>query len=217
MRERHATNELDKIVGLASLAQPDRFPLYDPNQSFEDAWEVLVKVIGGMARAHLFLWYPEAGGHRYAWAPSWCQVMATDVPAADNCLEHGLKIDHDIDRNRNEFLAINFYILDECFVLGLGTSSPVLSSGSSVVRVGRIKRDGRNVGSSAEHEIVASHQVEISESVTYVLLFSERCNRFVVGKRDGGQIRKVCVLDFKTERSANYFRGIASRTDVDLI
>lgn len=86
MRQRHATNERDRISGLASLTQPDRLPIHDASQSDEDAWEVLVKAISGESRAHLFIWYPVAGNARYAWVPSWSQAMAEDVPPADDIL-----------------------------------------------------------------------------------------------------------------------------------
>lgn len=133
MRERHGTNELDRVSGLASVSWPERLPIYDPKQSNEDAWEILVKVISGYSRAHLFFWYPMAGKTWYSWLPSWSQVMAEDTPAADYDLEGLSKINY--NEAREEFCG-NFIVLDDCLVRGFDLSSLGVLSGSSVVRNG---------------------------------------------------------------------------------
>lgn len=216
MRKRHATNELDRISGLASVTQPERLPIYDVRLSNEDAWEVLVNAIDGKSRAHLFFWYPVAGNSRSSWAPSWSQIMAEDVPATDDRIEGYSEIN--LDLALGKFCSKDFRVLSFCSVLGLGSNSLRESSGGSVVRMGTVIAKGQDPETSQQHGICASHQISIDKTVRYTLLYSGWSTRFVLGvQNDAGEVQKLCVLEFVLETSIVQLESIASLESVVLI
>lgn len=216
VRERDTEYEVDRVTGLAGLSSAKCLPIFNLKHSSEDAWELLVQVINSQSRVHLFFWYPKAGDRENSWRPSWSQIMVEGVPAAESHLEYGLGIDY--DETRGVFQARSFHVHDNCSVLELDLTSLERSSGSSVVRVGRIIVEGRGIGSREVHEVEANHSVPINATGRYTCLFSDWGNRFVVGaKNSANEIQKVCVFDFKTLESANDIRRIACRRDVDLI
>ncbi|KAK0477769.1 hypothetical protein IW261DRAFT_1484026 [Armillaria novae-zelandiae] len=81
MRHRDSTMPLDKVAGLVYPLAPTFIPVYDPNQSPEDAWEVLMDVIDPSFRAELFFTYPAPGNGRKYWRPSWEQVLTNKIMA----------------------------------------------------------------------------------------------------------------------------------------
>lgn len=217
MRERHATNPRDRISGLASLARPKRLPVHDATQSIEDAWEVLIKVIGKRSRAHLFFWYPGAGNIRRSWAPSWSQIMAPHAPPAADCRIEGFS-EIDYDEGRGGFHGRNFRVLDLCLVLGLDSNSLRNSLGRSAARTGIVIVKDPDTEAWQQHEVSATHQIAIDEDIHYTLLFNEWSHRIVIGVRiDVGEFQKLCVLDFVSEQSTAEVKSIGSRQDVVLI
>lgn len=222
MRERHATNDIDRISGLASISGPESLPIYDANQSNEDAWEMLVKVIHGYYRAHLFFWYPVAGNIRHLWFPSWAQAMAEDVFASAGDLESDSKIQY--DETQKNFHG-NFIVLDDCLVYGLDFPSHGISPGTSAARTGSITWESRGIEGTRQHSVVAHHQVVIDEACHYTLLspasgtlFNPRGKRLVIGLRnDAGHFQKLCVLDFVVSESYNEVKRTGSREDVVLL
>lgn len=227
MRERHATKELDRVSGLASISFPQSLPIYDPKQSNEDAWEILVKVISGLSRAHLFFWYPMAGNTQYLWLPSWSQVMAGDTPAADRNLEAISMIYY--NEAQGGFCGM-FIVLDDCVVHGLALPSLGISSERSVVRNGSITLGSQDTEGPQQHSVMAYHQVMIDETIHYTLLSPANTDFsmiykdptigqcFVIGVRnDIGQYKKLCVLDFVTPETYSVIKRIGSYEIVVLI
>lgn len=212
MRERDAVNELDKILGLASLSAPERLPIYDaallkknPALVKEDTWEVLVKAIGGRSRAHLFFWYPVAGAI-YSWMPSWSQAMVEDVPAADDPVGALLQIDYDEKGGR--FIGKNFSILDDCRLRRDPSSTPVTPSVRITLKTG-------------DYPLTTTHEINIQEDIRYTLLVSERGNHLVVGRSEAGirdlKFRKLGALTFGGAELLNHAKQFARREDVVLI
>lgn len=226
MRKRHATKELDRISGLASVSDPQRLPIYDAKQSNEEAWDVLVKSIYEYRRAHIFFWYPVAGYSQYLWLPSWSQLMSGDNPAADRNLE-GLSEIH-YNEARDEFHG-NFIVWDDCLVTGLNFPSLGISSESSVVRNGSITFGSQATEGPQHDSVLAYHQIAIDEAIRYTLLLPanyrhlEHSNptdgkRFVIGVRNEvGHFQKLCVLDFLTGESYSVSKRIGSLEDIVLI
>lgn len=226
MCKRHATSELDRISGLASISSPRHHPIYDGKQSSEDAWEIYIKAIHQNHRAHLFFWCPVAGPPRHSWLPSWSQVMIGDTPAADGNLEGFSEIQYN---DAQEEFCGNFIVCNDCLVHGLDFPPPGISSGSSVVRTGSITLASHGAELPRQHSVVADHKAIIEETARYTLLFPAaeyyfkeyyfgKGNRFVVGVRnDARQFQKLCVLDFVAAESYSDVKRIGSREDVVLI
>lgn len=226
MRKRHAITELDRISGLASVSRPRRLPIYDPKQSSEDAWEILIKVNQSRSRAHLFLWYPVTGHARYSCFPSWSQVMMPDVPAADSMIEGHSTISY--DKARKEFHGEKFRIIDDCSVIGLDSPSLETSSWSSVFRTGSIDLGSQQTKTPQKYSVVARHQVIIGTNVCYTFIFPDlspdvgfdygESRRFVVGvKNDAGEFQKLCVLDIVSEEDISEVNSFGSVEGVVLI
>ncbi len=79
MRNRVSTKPLDRVAGLVYLLKLDFIPIYEAEQSPEDAWEILVDAMHPGNRAELLLYYPEPGNGRKGWRPSWQQAMMNNV------------------------------------------------------------------------------------------------------------------------------------------
>ncbi|SJL17027.1 uncharacterized protein ARMOST_20568 [Armillaria ostoyae] len=79
MQHRASTKPLDKVAGVVYLLQTDSIPIYDPDQSAADAWEVLMDAMEPMLRTLLLFYYPEFGKGKKCWQPSWEHVMTNRV------------------------------------------------------------------------------------------------------------------------------------------
>ncbi|KAK0230036.1 hypothetical protein IW262DRAFT_1425110 [Armillaria fumosa] len=79
MQNRVSTKPLDKVAGLVYLLKPEAIPIYDAEQSVEDAWEILMDVMRPDFRAQFLFYYPEPGNGRKRWRPSWEQVMRQKI------------------------------------------------------------------------------------------------------------------------------------------
>lgn len=212
MRNRHATSELDRISGLISLTEPEHLPIYDVNQSSEEAWVVFINAIDTRSRAHLFFWYPTAGNAGFSWVPSWSQVMAHEVPPASSTIEGRENIEY--DETRDIFYGRTLNVLHNCSVFGLDSNSIDDPSQRSVVRIGRIVTENQWW---QPHAVVARHHVIIDSTARYTLLLSYLDTRFVVGvRKENGWIQKLCILDFRRKPSWFEFDA-ALREDVVLI
>ncbi|KAK0499283.1 hypothetical protein EDD18DRAFT_848858, partial [Armillaria luteobubalina] len=79
MQNRVSTKPLDKVAGLAYPLRPFVIPIYDPKQSPEEAWEVLMDVMGFQYQTQLLFHYPEPGDGKKRWRPSWLQLMSQRI------------------------------------------------------------------------------------------------------------------------------------------
>ncbi|KAK0230071.1 hypothetical protein IW262DRAFT_1261438, partial [Armillaria fumosa] len=71
IQDRVSTKPLDKVAGLVYLLWMKSIPIYDAEQSEEDAWKVLVDAMRPGTRAELLFYYPEPGSTDKSWWPSW--------------------------------------------------------------------------------------------------------------------------------------------------
>ncbi|KAG5642790.1 hypothetical protein DXG03_002114 [Asterophora parasitica] len=200
MCKRVASNPLDKIAGLISLAHPDRIPIYDTELSLEDAWAECLKVMDRGTRGHLFSWYPVAGDSRpgLSWAPSWTQAMTPHVFAARPD-DKVFPTDIEYLYEEKQYVAI-VVTIDDSQVLGLASSIQMSSSVST--RTGRVVITNPKSGDSQQYEVIARHNVLMDEGSRYAFLFYnvDFIRVVVVGERnDMGHVRKLCVLEFHEE------------------
>ncbi|KAK0499354.1 hypothetical protein EDD18DRAFT_1349534 [Armillaria luteobubalina] len=79
MCNRVSTKPLDKVAGLVYPLDPDVIPIYNAKQSPEEAWEVLMDVMGSEYEAQLLFFYPEPGDGKKLWRPSWQQVTSDRI------------------------------------------------------------------------------------------------------------------------------------------
>ncbi len=79
MQNRVSAKPLDRVAGLVYLLQLDFIPIYEAEQSPEDAWEILVDAMKPENRTELLLYYPEPGNGNKCWRPSWQQAMMNNV------------------------------------------------------------------------------------------------------------------------------------------
>ncbi|PBK62362.1 hypothetical protein ARMSODRAFT_1008301 [Armillaria solidipes] len=75
MQTRVSTKPLDKVAGLTYSLYTTSIPIYDPEMSDVDAWEVLMDCMSPESRAEFFFYYPEPGNGNKYWRPSWQQIM----------------------------------------------------------------------------------------------------------------------------------------------
>lgn len=215
MRARHATSELDRISGLASLARPKRLPIYDSTQSNEEAWAILLAEISLSDRADIIFCYPEAGDAGCSWAPSWLQIEAGAVHLASATTgRRGLatksrirKISGTttmvyprIDQSHSGIHkcdGLHFLVAKECRVYGLDGEG-----GGWDPQTGRegFIEIGNDPWQSVR--VVAHHGALIDSTKRYTLVISALHKRLMVGlSEDGRRIQKVCVLDFQFHNS----------------
>ncbi|PBK58626.1 hypothetical protein ARMSODRAFT_856044, partial [Armillaria solidipes] len=76
MQERVAEKDVDKVAGLAFPLDAKAIPVYREQESLEDAWKTLVKVMDKLYRGEMFFLYPKPGAGHRKWRPAWKQVMS---------------------------------------------------------------------------------------------------------------------------------------------
>ncbi|PBK59485.1 hypothetical protein ARMSODRAFT_899206, partial [Armillaria solidipes] len=81
MRKRVSTNPVDKVAGLVHLFSSESIPIYDAEQSEEDAWAALVDTMHSLLQKDLLFVYPGPGNGLKRWRPSWKQVMTETLPS----------------------------------------------------------------------------------------------------------------------------------------
>ncbi|SJK99160.1 uncharacterized protein ARMOST_02448 [Armillaria ostoyae] len=189
MQRRKSTNPVDKVAGLIYLFYSQYIPIYDANQSAEDAWTELVSVTQDWFRADLFFLYPGPGNGKKFWHPSWEQVMTKMLPKSS--LNKDL---YTIKVFRTKEDGDKYYGLriGSCTVKGLGViSSPAMP------------RRGELHLKNYTFNIVAYHAYPIPDG-NYTLVGTAKHGStmegviWVVGKTDRLRIpkkfRKVSVL-----------------------
>ncbi|PBK60390.1 hypothetical protein ARMSODRAFT_1026581 [Armillaria solidipes] len=83
MQKQVATNEVDRVAGLAFPLMLETIPAYHENESPEDAWTALVDSMNPAYRVDFLFLYPRAGLGCKKWRPTWKQVMTEPLPAYD--------------------------------------------------------------------------------------------------------------------------------------
>ncbi|KAK0499311.1 hypothetical protein EDD18DRAFT_1070048 [Armillaria luteobubalina] len=184
MRNRVSTKLLDKVAGLVYLLYPDVVPIYDAKQSSEEAWEVLMDVMGSEYQAELLFLYPEPGDGKKLWRPSWQQLMSNRTVVSWYRL--GGKINRTEDPDIDCYMG---YCIKSGTVRGLGEvpNEPTPRQG---------EMDFNDV-SGAPHtlEIVADHMHPIPDGVYTLLGCRSFPDRWVVGQlRQDGTFEKLSVF-----------------------
>ncbi|KAK0482885.1 hypothetical protein EDD18DRAFT_1084611 [Armillaria luteobubalina] len=158
MQKRKATNPVDKIAGLVYISGARHIPIYDAEQSEEDAWAELMNVSDDL-RAEFFFLYPKPGNRNESWQPTWQQVMEDEFPRPQpGCW--GFPRVYWVRKWGDRYLGPR---IDTCTVRGLADVSENARHGELTVKK----------GSRAEYtfEIIADHSYPIPDGV-YTLLGS---------------------------------------------
>ncbi|GJE94692.1 hypothetical protein PsYK624_108630 [Phanerochaete sordida] len=86
MQTRASENPVDKVFGLSYFLVTPRYPygvpVYLEEEHVEHAWLRLLSAMEKRYRLDLVFLFPSAGNGKVAWAPSWQQVMDSDLSSA---------------------------------------------------------------------------------------------------------------------------------------
>ncbi|KAK0499281.1 hypothetical protein EDD18DRAFT_1281505 [Armillaria luteobubalina] len=186
MRNRVSTKSLDKVAGLVYLLNPYVIPIYDAKQSPEEAWEVLMDVMGRQYKLELLFLYPEPGDGKKRWRPSWEQVTSNRLVVPLLILVCDIKRTEDPD--------IDCYIgscIKSANVRGLGEVP-----NEPTPRQGEVDFNDNN-GAPHTLKIVAGHIQPIPDGI-YTLLGCYSLgnpDRWVLGHiRKDGRFEKLSVF-----------------------
>ncbi|KAK0224358.1 hypothetical protein IW262DRAFT_1372503 [Armillaria fumosa] len=188
MQHRVSTKALDKVAGLVYLLRTHSIPVYKPEQSEVDAWEVLMDCMAPWNRAELFFYFPEPGNGKKRWRPSWQQVMANKTLIPDLHPWPG-KVGQTEDTDTDWY---DGYCIQSADVQGLSEiSNDKLRQGQLVFK--------DHVGSPHTLKIVADHAYPIPDGSYTVLgcsgMLSQSLYHWAVGQlRDHGKFEKLSVF-----------------------
>ncbi|KAK0457576.1 uncharacterized protein EV420DRAFT_1309817 [Desarmillaria tabescens] len=199
MQKRKSTNPVDKVAGLVYLFYSQYIPIYDADQSEEDAWTELVSIAQDWFRADLFFLYPEPGNGKKFWHPSWEQVMTEVLPKSSlNKVLYNIKINR-TKKGGDKYLGLR---IDSCRVRGL-----VDEPSPEIPRCGKLDITS-HLGRKHTFDVVANHAYPIPDG-KYTLIGTAKHGStmegviWVVGKEDGvrkKKFRKVSVLSMANKR-----------------
>ncbi|KAK0457586.1 uncharacterized protein EV420DRAFT_1480647 [Desarmillaria tabescens] len=206
MQKRKSTKLVDKVAGLAYLFYSQYIPIYDADQSEEDAWTELVNITQWRFRGELFFCYPGPGNGNKIWCPSWRQVMMENLSGLI------LPLHLDIYGRDSVYLGRkkedgDYYdgpYIDSCRVRGLSDEST-----PETPRHGELDVTDRS-GENYTFEIVANHTFPIPDGL-YTLIGTSSYPYFrvaVIGKIEGPEkkFRKVSVINMGDEETAKINR-----------
>ncbi|KAK0499333.1 hypothetical protein EDD18DRAFT_1440977 [Armillaria luteobubalina] len=188
MRNRVSTKPLDKVAGLVYPLYTDVIPIYDPKQSPEEAWEVLMDVMASSYyQAQLFFLYPEPGDGKKRWRPSWRQVMSNRNVLSPFYWGDAIKRMEEPDTD-----CYTGYCIKSANVRGLGEVP-----NEPTPRQGEIDVNNAN-GALRTIKIFADHMHPIPNGLYTLLGCDGRSfdpDRWVVGKmRQDGRFEKLSVF-----------------------
>ncbi|KAK0447598.1 hypothetical protein EV421DRAFT_2078558 [Armillaria borealis] len=216
MRTRKSTNPVDRVAALVYLFHSEYIPIYDEDQSEEDAWTALVNITQDWFRADLFFFYPKPGDGKQVWRPSWNQAMKHTVSWRDPSQVMG-KIQW-VGEDGNWYRGP---YIESCEVQGLGNASD--ASAQRKLRCGELCLKDSN-GETHTFKIIADHTYPISDG-TYTLIGStgfpstQSALLWVVGKMKDGKFEKLSVFSMADDRAGARLQrlGVAELRKVYLI
>ncbi|KAK0499294.1 hypothetical protein EDD18DRAFT_1440940 [Armillaria luteobubalina] len=183
-----STKPLDKITGLVYPLRPFVIPIYDPKQSPEESWEVLMDVMGFHYQMQLLFHYPEPGDGKKCWRPSWLQVMSQRIVFPRYHFIDNMFPTKDLDMD--SYIG---YCIRSANVCGLGEVP-----NEPMPQQGEVDFNDDN-GAPCTLKIIADHMHPIPNGI-YTLLGSQGRmldqDHWVVGKiRQDGKFEKWTVND----------------------
>ncbi|KAF7796044.1 hypothetical protein EIP86_007214 [Pleurotus ostreatoroseus] len=215
MRRRAATNELDKIAGLAYLFGSEILPAYIRTDD-EASWELLMRTIMATYRGQLFFLYPAAGDGKHAWRPSWKQVKTTSLPDPAQSFITGIYqlIRYNED---DETYQCDGHLLRSCSVEGLAEPDV-----DDYCRRGVLRATSSD-GTQHSFSVIAHHQHPIPDG-EYALVASrgpsDLYRYWVVGRWvEPGAFLKVSVVTMVLGKDRRRLRelGAAEKMSVTLL
>lgn len=131
VRHRRYANPVDQVTGLAYLLRCETLPLYNPDQSPEEAWDSLLQVMGDILRTDLFLWWTEEGKGKYAWRPSWEELMTarnrfTPMPTMIYDSTELIQFSRQGHMNGLEAYYHKGYLIESCLIIWQNRRQPTI-------------------------------------------------------------------------------------------
>lgn len=205
MRDRHATNEVDKIAGLAFVLGSGILPIYLPDEPLEDAWNRLLESMNENFRGDLLFMYPSPGTGRWLWAPTWNQVLKNELPSmAGIHLFESVTFLESSNTYRHNGLCVQ-----ECSIKGLEkTNSDGVRPGTVTVEVD---------GTFQTFTVYARHRHPIPDGQHYAMISGRYPSYWIVGRwNELNTFEKVSVLYMKDD-SGTRLREFGHWKKVDFI
>ncbi|KAK0457558.1 uncharacterized protein EV420DRAFT_1271394 [Desarmillaria tabescens] len=212
MQTRKSTKSVDKVAGLVFLFYSQYIPIYDADQSEEDAWTELVNITQDWFRGEFFFFYPGPGNGKKLWHPSWKQVMTDNLSGLTMLpWDRQSVIVYRTEEGADRY---NGPRIDSCRVWGLSDEPTAAMS-----RHGKLDVTD---GSGKKHtvKIVANHAFPIPDDL-YTLIGIRSSPYFsagVIGKIEGAEkkFRKVSVINMG-DREAARINVMGSRAETYLL
>ncbi|KAJ3556403.1 hypothetical protein NM688_g2050 [Phlebia brevispora] len=219
MRKRAATNELDKIAGLAyctgypeSLRPLVLYKVQDGTRAaLEEAWTQLVETLDPTADSwtHFLFLYPTSGDFGHTWRPSWRQTQTTLLPDLNATKLMALDDNAVTLSAPDRHFRCSGYLLAKCTVKGLAETNS-----DGFCRMGTIKV--AHDTSKDKFYVSAHHQHPIPEG-RYCLMSNRSLSYWVVGKiTDSGAMEKVSVIETEWD-DEDKLKALAEWTTVTLV
>jgi len=191
MRDRYATNLVDKIAGLAFVLGSGTLPIYLPDEPLEDAWNRLLESMNGNFRGDLLFMYPFPGTGRWLWAPTWNQILKNELPSMA-----GIHLFETVTFLENSNIYRHHGLcVQKCSINGLEQTN----SGSDGIRQGTVtvEVDGR---SFQTFTVFARHRNPIPDGQHYVLISGKYPSYWIIGRwNETNLFEKVSVLYMKDD------------------
>jgi hypothetical protein len=184
MKGRSASNEVDRVAGLAYVLGSGTLPIYLPGELLEEAWSRLLETMNDNFRGDLLFLYPIPGTGRCLWAPSWKQIVDHELPPTTGiCLFETVTFLETCNAYRHKGLCVQ-----KCSIRGLEQTN------SDRDRSGNISVEA-NSGSVHTLAVFAYHQHPIPDRQDYVLICGQHPRYWIVGRwNKSDYFEKVSVL-----------------------
>ncbi len=218
MQNRKSTNPVDRIAALVYLFHSEYIPIYDEDQSEEDAWTALLNVTQDWFRADLFFFYPEPGNGKKVWRPSWDQAMKHTVSWRDPSQvmgKIGRRGGEDVDCYRGPYI-------ESAEVRGLDNKFKASDvSAQKTSRRGELHLKDSN-GKTHTFKIIVDHTYPIPDG-PYALIGStgfpstRSALLWVVGKMQDEKFKKISVFSMADDRVGARLQGLKIAEDREVV
>ncbi|EKM51638.1 uncharacterized protein PHACADRAFT_261891 [Phanerochaete carnosa HHB-10118-sp] len=139
---RKGTHDIDFIGALGYLLKCPAIPIYDEDQSVEDAWDLLLQQLHPKHLTDLLVMYPDAGqGEQRKWRPSWRQLKEFCPPRTlpvSYSQRDLLQCIPQISSSRGPAYSNYAYVIPQCFLVNMSEGQVAMH-----VPIGRLGAKGR--------------------------------------------------------------------------
>jgi hypothetical protein len=199
MVPRSCATPLDRIAGLAYPLKCQPSPIYEENQTTEEAWTRLVLFLDNKQRGDIFVWFPQTGHSANGkWCPSWQQIMEASLPDSsgfDNLIpytgEGPCTISRDLGSGVYQFLG---WQRDNCLFHKDGTLT-LAASNYDDHQQENMRQGNSQIRQQYTYKTSGGYPLE--DDVLYTMLGAASFGtRWAVGQINAsGQFEKITVIE----------------------